>query len=207
MKQKTLFFDFDGTIVDTKTIYYRAMHDALKGFGYKYKDVDKAVDWGGTLKSMLGKMGLGWIVSWFVKKKIMSRVKKHVDEVKKCKDADSIGRLSGKKILVSNSLKEFILPVVKHLKLKKYFKEIYGAEDFSNKAKFLRDYIKEKGLGKADCYYIGDRVADIKVGKEVGCNSVIVYGKCAWDSKKELMKAKPDFLMGDLRELGGIVKK
>lgn len=204
--KKTLFFDFDGTIVDSKKAYYDAVGDVLKDFGFKFKDVDKAIDMGFSLKRTLRKLGFSWVMTLLLKKRIMTKVKGHVDEVKKCKDIDSIKKLDGKKILVTNSSKEFLKPIFRHLKIKKYFSEIYGAEDFDDKGKFLKDYIKKKKLDKEDCYYIGDRVKDVEVARDVGCKSVIIESKCAWDTQKELEKAKPDFIVKGFRQLGGILK-
>jgi len=204
---KILFFDFDGTIADSKQTYYKSIYDVVKRFGYKYSQIDKVIDFGLTLKATLKKLGFGFFVSVLAKREIMSQVKKHVNEIKKCKDADSIKKIKHKKILISNSLKEFIMPILKHLKLKKDFSEIYGADDFDNKSEFIKNYIKKHKIDKKDCYYIGDRVADIKIAKKAGCKSVIVSGKCAWNSRKEILKAGPDFIIYDLGDLRKLFKR
>ncbi|MAH45779.1 hypothetical protein CMI37_08105 [Candidatus Pacearchaeota archaeon] len=204
-KTKTLFFDFDGTIVDSKEAYYDAMEENLEGWGLGRAKMDKVIDFGFSLKKTLRKLGFSWVNTWILKKKIMDKVRKRVNEVKKCKDSGVIKGLGGRKILVSNSLKEFIMPVIKHLKLKGYFSEIYGADDFDDKAEFLKDYIKKKKLDEGECYYIGDRVRDVEVARKAGCRSVIVSNKCSWDSQGELKRAKPDFLIRDLDELRKLV--
>lgn len=206
-KSKFLIFDFDGTIADTKAVYYKVIYNKLKSLGYSYKQVDKAIDLGLSLKKTLKNLGLSFIVYWFLHKKIHKKVKKEVDKVKKCRDVDSIKNLTENKILVSNSLKEFILPIVKHFKLKKCFKGIYGAEDFSDKASFIKNYIKENKLKKQNCYYIGDRVADIKTARKAKCRSIIIAGKCAWNTKAELLKQKPDFIISSLKDLKRILIK
>jgi len=202
---KFLIFDFDGTIADTKAVYYKVIYKKLKNLGYSYKQVDKAIDLGLSLKKTLRNLGLSSIVYWFLHKKIHKKVKKEVDKVKKCKDVDSIKHIQQDKILVSNSLKEFILPIVKHFKLKKEFKGIYGAEDFSDKASFIKDYLKKNKLKKENCYYIGDRTADIKTARKAGCKSIIIVGKCAWNSRKELLREKPDYIISSLKDLKKIV--
>lgn len=205
MERRVLIFDFDGTIADTKSLYYRAIYNEVKIFGYKYKDVDKVVDLGLSLKNVLKKLGIPFLTSWFLHKKIMRNIEKYINEVKKCKDVDSIKGIKTDKILVSNSLKEFIMPILKHLKLEKEFKEIYGAEDFTDKAEFIKNYLEENKIRKRDCYYIGDRAVDVKIARKAGCKSVIVSGKCAWDSRKEILKEKPDFIIDDLKDLKKIV--
>jgi len=137
-----LFFDFDGTIADTKSLYYNELAKTVKIFGYKYKDIDKALDVGLSLRKTLKKIGLGFISSLIAKRKIMKNVKEKIASIKKCKDTDSIKNIKQKKIIVTNSLKEFVIPLLKHLKLKKYFDKIYGVEDFDDKADFIKQYIK-----------------------------------------------------------------
>jgi phosphoglycolate phosphatase-like HAD superfamily hydrolase len=205
VKRKILIFDFDGTIADTKAIYYKTISNQLKVFGYSYKKVDKAIDLGMSLKRTLKRLGFSFIISWFVHRRVMKEVEKEVEKVKKCKDVNSIKDIKGEKIVVSNSLKEFILPIIKQFKLKRCFKEFYGAEDFSDKSSFIKNYLKEKKVRKENCYYIGDRAADIKIAKKVGCKSVVIAGKCAWNSKKELLREKPDFIISSIRELKKII--
>lgn len=204
-KKRVLIFDFDGTIADTKSLYYKAIYNEVKIFGYKYRKIDKVIDLGLSLKNVLKKLGFSFITSWFLHRKIMKNVKKYANEVKKCKDVGSIKDIKTEKILVSNSLREFILPIIRHFKLKSYFRKIYGAEDFTDKAEFIKNYLKKRKINKKDCYYIGDRAADVKTARKVGCLSVIVSGKCAWDSRKEILKKKPDFLIDDIKELKRII--
>lgn len=196
-----MIFDFDGTIVDSKAVYYHAVEKNLGSYGFKDKEIERVIDLGESISEILGKFGFSWIKRLLIKRRIMKDVMKHANEIKKCRDADSLRKIKACKILISNSLKEFIIPVLKHLKIKDEFDEIYGADDFNNKAEFIKNYIKSRKINCKDCYYIGDRVADVKVAREVKCKSVIVSNKCSWDSKKEIMKEKPDFVIFDLADL------
>ena len=135
----------------------------------------------------------------------MKSVKKSINNVKKCRDVDAIKRIKARKILITNSLKEFALPILKHLKLKKAFSEIYGADDFDDKTEFVRDYLKKNKIDKENCYYVGDRAADVKLARKAGIRSIAVSGKCAWDSRRELVKAKPDFIVEDIDEISEII--
>ena len=202
--KKILIFDFDGTIADTKSIYYKAIYNEVKRFGYSYKDVDNVVDLGLNLKSVLRKLGLSFITTLFLHRRIMKNIHKYVDEVKKCKDAGSIKDIKENKILITNSLKEFVIPILKHFNLN-CFKEIYGAEDFGDKSEFIKEYLNKNMIKGKDCYYIGDRASDAKIAKKAGCNSIIISGKCAWDSRTEILKEKPDFIIGDIKDLNKII--
>ncbi len=203
---KLLIFDFDGTIADTKEVYYHAMFGQLKEKGFDNKRIVRAIDMGMSLRKTLQNLGLGFIVSWIMKKRIMKTVKKEVDYVKKCRDVSAIKDIYEKKIIVTNSLKEFAIPILRHLKLKKYFSEVYGADDFSDKLEFIRGYLKNNKIAKKECYYVGDRAADVALARKVGCVSVIVSGKCAWNSRQELVEASPDFLLSDIGDLKQVLQ-
>lgn len=205
--EKLVIFDFDGTIADTKSVYYKAIGSELKKYGFSEKQVDKAIDIGMSLRKTLSNFGFGFITSWFLKKSIMNKVEKGIDEVKKCKDASYIKNIKVRKIIVTNSLKEFAVPVIKHLKLINYFEAVYGADDFNDKTEFIKNYLREKKIDKKNCFYIGDRAADVKLARKVGCKMISVSGKCSWDSRKEIMKQKPDFIIDDLDEVKDVISR
>ncbi|MBM3234347.1 HAD family hydrolase [Candidatus Pacearchaeota archaeon] len=202
---KLLIFDFDGTIVDSKSLYYKVIGDELRILGFSKKKIDMAIDIGTSLRKTLRNIGFGFIVSWWLHKKILKRIEKYIPEVKKCHDAEKIKNISARKILVTNSLKEFAVPVLRHLKLEKEFAEIYGADDFSDKVEFISEYIKNHNIDKKNVFYIGDRAVDVKLARKIGIISVIVSGKCAWNTRKEILAENPDFLLSDLDEISEII--
>jgi len=204
---KLLIFDFDGTIVDTKALYYNAIYKNVKRFGYSYGDIDRVIDLGANLRKTLRRLGLNVFVTAYMKRKVMKDVVKELKTVKKCKDVDSIKGLEGEKILVTNSLKSAVLPLLRHFKLKNEFREIYGFEDFVDKGKFLKSYIEKRNMDKNKVYYIGDRAADVEVARKAGCNSIVIIGKCAWDSKKEILRQHPDFIIHSIKDLKSIIRE
>ena len=204
--QKFLIFDFDGTIADTRAVYYKAIFDELKEYGFSYEQVDKVIDIGLSIRNTLRKLGFNFLAVFFVKRAIMKKVLIHVNNVKKCRDVDSIKKIEVRKILITNSLKEFALPILKHLKLRKTFSEIYGADDFDDKEEFIKDYLKQNKVDKKNCYYMGDRATDARLARNAGIKSIIVSGKCSWDSRKEILEQNPDFVVDDINEIKQIVE-
>ena len=204
-KEKLLIFDFDGTIVDSKSLYYTAIESELKSMGLTKEQADKAIDKGMSLTKTFKNLGFFSIVTRSLKRKVMKQILKHVNEVHKCKDVNSLSSLNEKKILVSNSFNEFIIPILKHLKIQDKFSEIYGAYDFKDKADFIKEYVKNNKFNKKLVYYIGDRKIDAAVAKKAGVNSIIIAGKCSLNSKEEIMQGKPDFIVSELKEIKEIV--
>lgn len=203
--KKLLVFDFDGTIVDSKLVYYKIIYEQLKKYGFSYEQTINIIDIGLNLEKTLEKVGFHRIKRIILGRRIMKGVINHLKNVKECKDVDSIKKLRVKKIIVSNSLKKAIMPIIKHYKLKRDFEGIYGTEDFNDKAKFIEEYLIKKNIKKENCYYIGDRTIDVDVAKRIGCNGVIICGKCAWDSRKKILKEEPDFVVSSIRDLKKIV--
>ena len=201
LKSRVLIFDFDGTVVDTKGVYYKSLNKHLTALGFSKKQVDAAVDLGLNLGETIKTLIPSKVKSWFLKKVIMKDVVKNVNKVRKCRNIDVLREIKVKKILISNSYFDFLSPIVKHLKLKKYFSAIYSADDFDDKAKFIKQYLRKNNLKKEQCLYIGDRVADVEVAREIGIKSVIISNKCSWNSRQDILKSKPDFILSDLRDI------
>jgi phosphoglycolate phosphatase-like HAD superfamily hydrolase len=204
---RLVIFDFDGTIVDTKAIYYNSIHNHLVSFGLSRKKIDEAIDLGLNLGETLKRLVPSFFYKWWIRRKIMKDVLKEASRVKKCHDAGHINDVKIKKILVSNSLSDFVMPVVKHLKLGRYFSGIYCADKFNNKADFIKLYLKLHGIRPNETFYVGDRVADVELAKKINIHSIIIRGRCAWNSQKELIKAKPEFIVPDLRDVKRIVER
>ncbi|MBI2630453.1 HAD family hydrolase [Candidatus Pacearchaeota archaeon] len=201
-----LIFDFDGTIVDSKQAYYHAFNKNLNVIGMGRKEVDRAIDLGLSLNETIKKFVPIGIYRWWIRRKIMREVISRVRKIKKCRDINEIERINARKILVSNSLSEFVRPVLNHLRINKDFEEIYCADDFSNKEQFIMEYLRKNRIDKNKCYYVGDRAADAKLARKVGCKSIIISGKCSWDSRKEIMNAKPDFIVSSIDEISRIIE-
>lgn len=204
---RLVIFDFDGTIVDSKAVYYNSINKHLNPLGFSEKQITRAIDLGLNLSRTLKTFVPGIFKRWLMRKIIMKDVLREVNNVKKCHDVGHIQEIHKRRVLVSNSHSAFVMPILKHLKLKKYFKEIYCADDFNDKGDFIKTYLKMHGLRAWECFYIGDRVADVELAKRTGMHSIIIYGRCAWDSRKALMKAKPDFIVPDLRDVKRIVER
>jgi len=204
---RLVIFDFDGTIVDSRAAYYNSITKHLIPKGFDKKRIAEVIDLGLNLGETLRKFIPSRIYRWWVRREIMKDVLNEASKVRKCHDASHIGDIHTKKILVSNSLSEFVLPVLSHFKMRKLFREVYCADDFDDKTQFIRMYLKMHGIRPHECFYVGDRAADVRIAKKIKCNSIIVSGRCSWNSRDELLKAKPDFIVPGLGDIKRIVDR
>ena len=70
----------------------------------------------------------------------------------------------------------------------------------------LKRLLKKYNIKGKETYYIGDRFSDINYAHIVKMNSVAIYNKCSWSSKKILLKEKPDYLISSWDDLKFILE-
>lgn len=204
---RLVIFDFDGTIVDSKAVYFNSMSRHLIPRGIKGNEINKAIAFGLNLSETLKRFIPGFLSRWIIKRSVMKDVVGRVNGIKKCHDIGFIKEIHHRKILVSNSLGEFVFPVLKHLGIRKYFSEIHCTDEFADKGKFIITYLKMHGIRPYEAFYIGDRASDVKLAKKLGLHNIIISGKCSWDSREAVLNAEPEFIVPDLRDVKRIVER
>jgi phosphoglycolate phosphatase len=202
---KLVIFDFDGTIVDSKRVYFNSIARHLLPRGVKGNDINKAVALGLNLSETLKKFIPGFLSRWLTRGSIMRDVTGRINGIKKCHDVGFVKEIHHRKILVSNSLREFVNPVLRHLRIRKYFAEVHCTDEFADKSEFILKYLREHRIKAREAFYVGDRVSDVKLARKLGLHNIIISGRCAWDPRDEVLKAKPEFIVPDLRDVKRIV--
>ncbi len=114
-------------------------------------------------------------------------------------------------IIFSNHIDEPIKTQLKRLSLDKYFSEVLANSHletaFKGRAKQekLKNYIEGQNLLAKEILVVGDTIEEVEIGKKLGSFTVaITYGFC---STSRLKAANPDFLISNLREVMGIIRK
>jgi len=201
-KPKILIFDFDGVLADTKKIWISCIMKVLKEekfycpkcvtdiivpFGRKMQDVLKMLD---------------------VPKHEIENIRRKVHKIvlkKKIKmqDIAPLKEIKIRKIILSNS-PGFVVRHVLGGKMR-IFDRLYGSDDFSDKASFIKSLIKKHKFGKKDVWYVGDIGQDVRVARKAGCTSVILAGGFAWNPAKEVLKEKPDIIIRNFYDLKEVI--
>jgi len=74
-----------------------------------------------------------------------------------------------------------------------------------NKEEKLSDYMKSNNFKKSEIMIIGDSPEEIEIGKALGIRTIAITD--GYYSTSRLRESKPDFLINNLKELIGTVKR
>ncbi len=115
-------------------------------------------------------------------------------------------------IIYSNHIVPEIKKHLPRLKIENYITHILAREpgDHSHlhsrgKAEKLRKFVQLKKIKPSEVVSVGDTGEEIEIGKEFGYHTVAISG--GFNSIKRLKKHHPDFLIHNMRELIGVIKK
>ena len=202
-----LVFDFDGTLVDSYSSWLKTNEVIFKKFGIKNPKQ--------TAMNLMesGKKGHIYLIeNMGLDKKMVDKISKQVYQtaavkVKKAKfnlGFKDLENIKIKKVILSNSPSFIIHGFLKKNKIS-FFEKVYGCDNFKDKVDKLKQLKKKYQLKKKEIIYVGDLAKDSLKAKQAGILSCIVL-KHAWDTKKEIMKSKPDFIIENLKDIEKLVK-
>ena len=207
---KVIFFDFDGTISDAKSIAYNSMIRALEDFGYNLDGEKLRKLMGTKMHLILKKFGLGAIEVQKVRKRFYKYfIKAAVDGgIKPCVSLRPLWEMKKEGmplVVISNSKTSFLRASIKTLKIRGLFRKIYGSEKFKAKDDLLRKLFKKFKVKPSEAIYVGDRFSDVEFARDAGCVAVAIHNRCSWSTLKLIKKEKPDYIIKDFRGLRKIV--
>jgi HAD superfamily hydrolase (TIGR01549 family) len=210
MVVKIIFFDCDGTLVDSRVAAFDSMSEVLDEYGFEISLKTRNKYMGVKGEFFLERIG-------FPKKKIRRAHKKFWKIFKEkslgengsklCCSVEPLKRLSKdvKLIVVSNSWESYLNRVLKNLGIRKLFCGVYGGDKFKTKDKILKKMQWMYNVLPHETLYVGDRFSDIDYAREAGCFTVGIHNKCSWSSLSRMKKEKPDFMIKDFKGLKKIV--
>jgi len=194
MARKILVFDFDGTIADSKKLYTDIIHDSLAKASFIYPRSHIVRAMGPKLEgTLLNLRKFDRKTLKKLSKEINDFVIAKAESLKVCANVKSELRKlhrSGKYriVLLTNSVRAFSIAFLKKNKMLNDFDLILGSEDFMDKPKELRILAKKYKVNIKDLIYIGDRIMDYKIARQVGAG-IVLPRVCSWD-KSEIMDKK-----------------
>ena len=198
----TILFDFDGTIMDTRSAYVLMIVEAFNKANIPTtpEEVSRQLipSIKGTIRKLL--VDLDMEDDKLVKKLESSTItlisSEWMDLIKLNKNIkellDSLYDDGHDLYLVSNSHSSFVLPAIAKFGLGKYFREILTLDSGNiDKIDMILELAVKLGELVIDITYIGDSLMDVTLAEEVGCKFLLLITPGSWDfdKREELVKS------------------
>lgn len=209
----TIFFDVDGTLVDSRQDIVRAINYTLKRLGISERPSELIVSYIGTgvkdlLRRCLGRgnidladKGVEIFSNYYVKHSAdQSKLYPHVKETL---DYFKVKR----KFVLTNRFRKFADATLCELGIRKYFEDIVGGDDedcMKPSACVLERAISKLGIDRKEAIVVGDMALDIKTGKNSGILTCwVTYGL---GKRKDFRDLKPDYIIDDIIKLKDVIR-
>jgi phosphoglycolate phosphatase len=200
---RNIFFDLDGTLVDTKLGVFRCYQYALSKLGQPYPGDD-------TMLQFLGPP-LRYAFTTLLKTKDNAVIENAVSiyrerytttGIYECAPYPGIMELLAelhkhnlRLFVVTTKAKPYADTIAQYLGFSKWLTDVYGPGmngDMDDKAKMIRHILSSRSLNSQETVMIGDRDRDIQAGKTNHTRTMgITYG---YGSTVEIAMAKPDYI-------------
>lgn len=204
LKAKGIFFDLDGTIVDSREAYYEAAKIAFQKMGLKPPEKEVALEIPRRLERKQS-------ISNIIKSDLQKFLRVYLDAyysitIEKTKLLPNVSTaleiLSEKAKLALITMRAFpkegIIRELESFNIAKYFTYVVTALDTHKpkpSSEALVKCAKALDIQICDCIIAGDSISDIKAGKAAGAKTVAVLSGLF--SRKELVKENPDLIIKD----------
>ncbi len=216
---KLVFFDWNGTLLSDATAGLEATNNLLCQFNIKpiaiktYRDLFEM-----PVTKFYSEVGIDEKLffenhskiqdryhSFYEKRAEHCRARAGTDVLLKWLHSEGI-----RSVILSNHTVEGIEKHLKRLKLEKYIDVVLAHDNImstgtKNKAKYAEEYVREKGFSPKQILVVGDAPEEAKIARQLNAKSVLVSG--GWYSERRLKEAKPDYIIGRLDKLIGIIKE
>ena len=212
----TVFFDLDGTLVDSGEGVRNSVEYALNKFGIKVENKDSLSCFIGppltvSFKTFYGfddekaDLGVSYYREYYKDKGIFEGyVYEGIEEtLKRLKDA-------GKTVMVATSKPElFAKRVLEKFGIAKYFDFIAGAtldeKTRANKIEIMDYALKSCNVSPKDVIMVGDRLFDIEGAKHFGMECIaVLYG---YGSKEEFIKYGAEYIVETPKDIADLILK
>lgn len=213
LKIDSIFFDVDGTLVDSTADIANAINYALGELKLAQLPKDVIASYIGTGTSDLARKCLG------------EGNQNHLDSAVKLfsdyysKHAFDQARLyphvvetlehfrNKKKYIITNRFKKFAKATLRGAEILKYFEDIFGGDDESclkPMACALDPVISRLGIDKAKSLIVGDMAIDIMTGNNARIKTCWVsYGL---GKREDVIPLKPNYIIDDMERLETIIQ-
>ncbi len=209
LKVEGILFDLDGTIVYSREAYFEAAKIAFKTIGQSMIDANMVIEIPKRLEQNfpINDLLKGSDVQKFLDVYLKTYYQVTLTKAKPLpKISETLKRLSEKAKLALITMryvpKEKVYEELEKFSIAKYFQCIITSLDTSIPKPSPEALIKcarQIDVQLCECAVVGDSVADIRAGKNVGAKTVAVLSGIF--SRNELEREKPDLILESVNQL------
>ncbi|HEV2224325.1 MAG TPA: HAD-IA family hydrolase [Candidatus Acidoferrales bacterium] len=211
---KAFVFDLDGTLIDSKLDLALSMNATLEYLGRKPMDHDQIFSYVGNGVPVLIKRALGEPTS---EEEIQKGIVHFLDYYRAHMldntlpypgVLEALDALAGRSLAVlTNKPVKFSQAIIDGLRMKKYFRFVYGGNSFEKKKPDpmgLNTLLREFGAAPRQAMMVGDSDVDIQTARNAGTWACgVTYGM----GSAKLPACCPDLLLDNLADLPAYLQK
>jgi phosphoglycolate phosphatase len=213
LKAKGIFFDLDGTIVDSREAYYEAARIAFRAMGQEPPEPKVALEVPRRLeqKQPISDIIRGntheflhvYLETYYSVTEAKTRSVPNVSAV-----LESLSTKAKLALVTMRSVpKENIMKELARFGIAKYFTHVMTALDTYKpkpSPEALIKCVEALDVQMCDCAIVGDSINDIKAGKAAGAKTVAVLSGLF--SREEVAEEHPDLIIKDASALPNFIK-
>ncbi|RYL95257.1 HAD-IIIA family hydrolase [Sporolactobacillus sp. THM7-4] len=205
---KTIIFDFDGTLVDSKEVLISTYNQLAERHHYKkfhIEELDRFMKL--PLKEQCRSMQIPFHK---IPQIIFELLKGYKSSLKKIRFIEGINELlytlkkSGYELAIISSNAEKNIQQFLSANDVHYFSTVMCSGDVYRKDRMINKFLKKNHLRTSQVIYVGDEARDIIAGKKSGVK--VIWAAWGFDSFEIVKRAKPDFIAKKPNEIIDIVE-
>lgn len=206
---KTIIFDFDGTIADSFIVIKNILLNLSDDFGYK-KPTEKEINLLRLKhpKEIIKMLGIPYYKIPFLVHRLNTEIQQKISEIKPIAGIkEALLALKSEKYtlgILSSANQKNVTTFLKNNDIE-VFSFIQTGIGIFGKAPVLNQVLRKQKINKSDAIYVGDEIRDIEAAKKVGIKIIAV----AWgfNEEKGLITFHPDALIDEPNKLLDSVKE
>jgi len=206
---KHIIFDFDGTLVDSGEIAFKAINSMADKFGFRkidWEDVDRMRTM--SVNERCSYMGVSLIKLPFFAADYYAYYKSHMGDLLMYPGMeDLLCRLHDEGFnlnVISSNEESNIRDYLKKKELD-VFNEIICSKHLFQKDRIINKFIKKHGFDHRDILYVGDELRDVEACKRAGIK--VIWVDWGLDLFETIEPAFPDFMVSKPSEIYEIIHK
>ena len=209
---KGIFFDLDGTIVDSREAYYEAARTAFRAIGQEPPQTKVALE---IPRRLERKQPISDLIKGDAQKFLHVYLKAYYDVTQEKTTlfpnvSKMLKTLSARAKLALITMravpKESIINELEHFRIAKYFNYVVTALDTYKpkpSPEALLKSVKALDVQTGDCVSVGDSINDVKAGKAAGVKTIAVLSGLF--SREDFATEHPDLIIKDATALPSFI--